>query len=399
MVPGYDDRVSMLVASSCPPRSSALPPFLRAAFVVAVLALALLPAVARGADDTQRAKQLFTQGTTLFNLGEFDKAIEAWQQGYKEKPDPGFLYNIGQAYRLKGDAAKAIFFYRGYLRNAPKAPNRAEVEAKIAVLQKEVTEPKPAPTATPVSPPPPPVAPAPVTPAPRAAPVTPAPPLGPTPIAPPPVAAPPLAASAAAPVAEPPAPMTEPAPSPGENRPVDLAVGLGFEKWTSGLNIKGNAPTQFGFTLGGGYTFGDVFGAASFRLGALLGRTSLQEGAGSTANTLTFWSFLLEPALRVRLVDHRLYLGAALGIGGLSVGGVKSMPLSVVLDPSIKPGSASVSGSIGAFELRPALSLQVHVTSGLVGFVSPAFSFGSKPDHFYKSLDRFEMMFGVAYLF
>jgi hypothetical protein len=394
----------MLVASSCPPRSRVLPLFLRAVFAVAVFgavfALALTPAVARAADDTQQAKELFNQGTTLFNLGEFDKAIEAWQQGYKEKPDPGFLYNIGQAYRLKGDAAKAIFFYRGYLRNSPKAPNRAEVEAKIATLQKDVTEPKPAPAAPPVTPPAPPptpVAPPPVTPAPRVAPAPP--PLRPSPVAPPPVAAPPLPGPAPAPVAEPPAPLTEPAPSTNENRPIDLFFGLGFEKWTSGLNIKGNAPTQFGFDFGGGFTFGDVFGAASFRLGALIGRTSLQEGAGSTANTLTFWSILVEPSLRLRLVDHRLYLGAGLGIGGLSVGGVKALPPSVVLDPSIKGGSVSVSGSIGAFELRPALSLQVHITPGLVGFVSPALSFGSKPDHFYKSLDRFEMMFGAAYLF
>ena len=129
--------------------------------VVLVLALALGPARAR-ADDTPRAKELFQQGTTLFNLGEFDKAIDAWQQGYKEKPDPGFLYNIGQAYRLKGDAAKAIFFYRGYLRNSPKAPNRADIEAKIAALQKETSEPKPAAaTASPPPPTPPPATPPP----------------------------------------------------------------------------------------------------------------------------------------------------------------------------------------------------------------------------------------------
>ena len=115
--------VPMLAARprlACP--HSSRPRLLVALVFGVVLGLGAAPA---RADDTQRAKELFQQGTTLFNLGEFDKAIDAWQQGYKEKPDPGFLYNIGQAYRLKGDAPKAIFFYRGYLRNSPKAANRA----------------------------------------------------------------------------------------------------------------------------------------------------------------------------------------------------------------------------------------------------------------------------------
>ncbi|HVU51969.1 MAG TPA: tetratricopeptide repeat protein, partial [Polyangia bacterium] len=97
--------------------------FPRALTLALAVALAVLPSMAR-ADDTQRAKEFFQQGTTYFNLGDFDKAIEAFQEAYKAKPDPLFLYNIGQAYRLKGDAGKAIFFYKGYLRNAPKAPNR-----------------------------------------------------------------------------------------------------------------------------------------------------------------------------------------------------------------------------------------------------------------------------------
>ena len=90
------------------------------------------------AQDAEKARQLFQQGSKYYDLGQFDKAIEAWQQGYDQKPDPGFLYNIAQAYRQKQDAAKAIFFYKGYLRNSPKAHNRAEVEQKIAALQKQL---------------------------------------------------------------------------------------------------------------------------------------------------------------------------------------------------------------------------------------------------------------------
>src|SRR5881394_4017000 len=105
---------------------------------IAVVALVAVSASPARAQDAEKARQLFQQGSKYYDLGQFDKAIEAWQQGYDQKPDPGFLYNIAQAYRQKSDAAKAIFFYKGYLRNSPKAHNRVEVEQKIAQLQKQL---------------------------------------------------------------------------------------------------------------------------------------------------------------------------------------------------------------------------------------------------------------------
>src|SRR4051812_29388433 len=108
-----------------------------ATFSLVVAALIAFAAAPAQAQDAEKARQLFQQGSKYYDLGQFDKAIEAWQQGYDQKPDPGFLYNIAQAYRQKQDAAKAIFFYKGYLRNSPKAHNRAEVDQKIAALQKQ----------------------------------------------------------------------------------------------------------------------------------------------------------------------------------------------------------------------------------------------------------------------
>jgi hypothetical protein len=380
----------------------------RALTLALAVALAVLPSAAR-ADDTQRAKELFQQGTTLFNLGEFDKAIQAWQDGYKAKPDPGFLYNIGQAYRLKGDAAKAVFFYRGYLRNSPKAPNRAEIEAKIAALQKEVSEQKPATPGTPTAPPPapPPSAPAPVAPAPIAPapppappPAAPAPPPGPTPVAPPPVAAPPLAGPATGPEAPAPAPMAEAPPEEtGGNRPIDVWLGLGFDKWTSGLSIKGTAPAQLAWGLGGGYTFGDVFGGASFRLGVLFVRSTLDEGGTNNIpkNTLSFTTLMVEPSVRLRLVTRRLYLTGGLGIGDTLVGGVKVS--SVVVDPKIAQARPNITNPISSFTVRVGVGLQLHLTPGLVAFASPAILSGAKPANFYQTLGRFEMLFGAAYYF
>jgi hypothetical protein len=378
---------------------------LSVAAVLAVLVSGLSHAPPARADEaqTQRAKELFQQGTTLFNIGEFDKAIEAWQQGYKERPDPGFLYNIGQAYRLKGDGPKAIFFYRGYLRNSPKAANRADVEAKIAALQKGGAEEHVPPATTPPSttapaatPPPVTTAPPKTSPAPRPmpAPV----PARPAAVAPPPAVAPPLPLGPA-PAAE--VVTTEAPAAPtvrGRNRRVDLYWGLlGFNNFTSGLNIKGSAPAQYAFSLGGGLTFGgDTYGPASFRLGALLTRTSLQEGAGSTANTLGFTSLLLEPSVRLRLADHRLYLTGALGIGALFISNVNSRSVVLATPPAGK--SYDVNGTQAGLELRPAATLHFLFTDWIGAFASPALAFTPKKENYQGALGRFELMFGVAFM-
>ena len=49
-----------------------------------------------------------------------------------------FLYNIAQCYRILNKNEEALSFYRSYLRRAPEAPNRAEVETKITALQEAI---------------------------------------------------------------------------------------------------------------------------------------------------------------------------------------------------------------------------------------------------------------------
>ena len=49
----------------------------------------VLPPRRRRPQDAEKARQLFQQGSKYYDLGQFDKAIEAWQQGYDQKPDPG----------------------------------------------------------------------------------------------------------------------------------------------------------------------------------------------------------------------------------------------------------------------------------------------------------------------
>src|SRR5262245_25582569 len=71
------------------------------------------------------AARLYEQGTVEYSLGKYDEAIKAFEDAYRLTKAPGFLYNIAQAYRQKGDCAQAKQLYQRYLKDEPSAPNRA----------------------------------------------------------------------------------------------------------------------------------------------------------------------------------------------------------------------------------------------------------------------------------
>ena len=169
-----------------------------------MLALTLLAAPALGADaDKAAAKAHYEAATRLYDLKEWAKALEEYKAAYLSKPDPAFLYNIGQCYRKLGRASQALEFYKEYLKKtAPDDPNRANVEARVREMEAgDVFEADVAPRSGP-SPfqEPPPAKPIPAAGAPSAGPAF-------QPI--PPEAAPP---SMPAPAPLPPAPAAEPPP-------------------------------------------------------------------------------------------------------------------------------------------------------------------------------------------
>jgi len=81
------------------------------------------------------AKKFYEDGTKYYSLGDFTRAIENYKKAFELKPDAVFLYNIAQAYRLSNDFNQALFFYKSFLRNMPTAPNKAEVEKRIAEME------------------------------------------------------------------------------------------------------------------------------------------------------------------------------------------------------------------------------------------------------------------------
>ena len=121
---------------------------------VAVLAAAFTaaPAAARPTRQQQQAKQLYEAGTQHFNLGEYDAAVTSYKEAYRLVPEPYFLYNIAQSYRLAGDARQALSFYKSFLNALPEAPNRADVEGFITELEETLRQQEAAKSAAPTAP-------------------------------------------------------------------------------------------------------------------------------------------------------------------------------------------------------------------------------------------------------
>jgi hypothetical protein len=128
------------------------------------VALTSAPSPARADEEaTEQARQHYAKGKQAFDLGKWDDAIAEFEEAYKLRSDPTFLFNMAQAYRRKGDLQRALDLYKNYLIENPETPKRAEIEKRIRALEKEMKNPArrqieapvaPAPASAPASVPP-----------------------------------------------------------------------------------------------------------------------------------------------------------------------------------------------------------------------------------------------------
>jgi hypothetical protein len=137
--------------------------------------------------------------------------VDAFRHAYKLVPAPGILFNLAQAYRLKGDCKSARRSYKKFLKVSTDAGQIALAKEHLATLSRCAGDTPPATASPPAAPTP--------APAPTAAP-TPASPA-PAPVAPQPSPAPVPAPRVATP---PPAPAALPAPAAPAAAGADLSA-------------------------------------------------------------------------------------------------------------------------------------------------------------------------------
>jgi tetratricopeptide (TPR) repeat protein len=108
--------------------------------VVVALALALGRAHADPSPaDMAAARTHVDTADREYKLGRFEQALAEYTAAYQLYPAPALLFNIGQCHRYLHNYERALFFYRGFLRDAPaNAPNRSTVEDLLAQTQADL---------------------------------------------------------------------------------------------------------------------------------------------------------------------------------------------------------------------------------------------------------------------
>jgi hypothetical protein len=88
----------------------------------------------------EQAKKAVAAGLEAQSAGRYDEAIGFYRQAYDAVPHPELLFNLAQAYRLKGDPETALGMYQRYLAIEPKGRVAADARRWVAELEKSVAQ-------------------------------------------------------------------------------------------------------------------------------------------------------------------------------------------------------------------------------------------------------------------
>jgi len=119
-----------------PERPETRTPSFAAIVVVGLLLLAVRSAYAAPGSVPDKARQLADKGRTSHEAGDYGAAISAYTEAYAIAPSPALLFNLAQAYRLRGSCDDAALMYRRYLDTAPGPDARMIAEGHLATVER-----------------------------------------------------------------------------------------------------------------------------------------------------------------------------------------------------------------------------------------------------------------------
>jgi len=95
--------------------------------MIRVLAIIALAGSVATAAPTPESKAAMTEGQRLFRAGQYLDSVASFEHAYAIDPDPAYLFDIAQAYRLAKECAKALEFYDRFLHEVPDPPNADKI--------------------------------------------------------------------------------------------------------------------------------------------------------------------------------------------------------------------------------------------------------------------------------
>ena len=90
---------------------------------------------------TSEARALFLQGSDAYEAGEFERALDLFEQAFsKATPEKRIyiLYNIGVCHDQLGHAEEALEHYQQYLRLVPEGPRHQWVRGRVRLLERQL---------------------------------------------------------------------------------------------------------------------------------------------------------------------------------------------------------------------------------------------------------------------
>ncbi len=93
--------------------------------------------------DGQRAagESLLHSGKAAYDAGNYAEALHDFEQALARLGRPTIHYDIGQAAARMGDHPRALAAFREYLAALPNTPNRPEVERRIQLHERAISQP------------------------------------------------------------------------------------------------------------------------------------------------------------------------------------------------------------------------------------------------------------------
>lgn len=117
---------------------------IRVAIVAIVVTLVRVAAAQpTGGEGPQEAERLYGEGQAAYDAKHYDEAITKWERSYELSHLPGLVFNLAQAYRLRGSCTKAVETYKKFIGLDPSSAERATAEGWIKDIEPCADRPAP----------------------------------------------------------------------------------------------------------------------------------------------------------------------------------------------------------------------------------------------------------------
>ena len=121
------------------PNLSGADPVGRGLFFLVMLVALGAPALARAQANDERARQLFEEGRSFFDQGNYSQCILTWREAYRLSQRAGLLFNLAEAEERAerfGDAAGSLERYLAS-GEAHARENRSSITQRVARLREQ----------------------------------------------------------------------------------------------------------------------------------------------------------------------------------------------------------------------------------------------------------------------